>query len=119
MKITDAPTFDDLAKLVKPGLDIERFRPLFWTMLDLNGAIPAYTVGFHISLDDEGDEGPETAEALDVINTFSPTVLYSGKPAMQARLQAMGRQSYVFPFFEDGGFAVVLKVPAIAPDTIG
>lgn len=111
----DLTTFDGFAKTAFERHDISRFKDSFGHMLDINGAVPSYTVGFHIALDDEGDpDGTYTAQAKDVIKTFSPAVIYAGTKGLQARLAEMGHSSVLFPWFEDGAFAVVLKVPANA-----
>lgn len=111
----DPTRFEDFVQLTKQREDISRFRDSFFHMLDLNGAVPSYSIGFHFSLSDKDDaSGAETAQAMDVFKTFSPAVLYVGNQGLQQRLQTMGKQSILMPWFEGGGFALVLKAPANA-----
>lgn len=104
--------FEDFAKLC-PDVELERFRDHFSSMLDINGAVASYTVGFHFSFDDE-DPSCE-ASFLEMVELFQPVAIWSGNEALLQRVSELGHTSTLFPYFEDGGFMVVLKVPARVP----
>lgn len=108
--------FDEFKTLVfRPGVDIEKFRDMFSVMLDVNGAIASDTIGFHISVCDETDTDTDDLlaerKALEIIETFKPPVIWAGRQWVVDRLKKLGHQSILFPWFEDGAFVVVLKIP--------
>lgn len=108
----DVTKFEDFAKLVVPGQDINRFADCFSHAVDINGALAVDQLGFHFCLDeeDEPDMG-YTATAKDIFDTFEPALIFVGTKELQDKLLAMGRQSIVHSYYEDGGLAVVLRVP--------
>lgn len=108
--------FDQFKTFVsRPNVDIEKFRDMFSIMLDCNGAVASETVGFNLAvcLDSETDLASIADEklALEVISVFQPAVIWAGSYAVAARLSKLGHASILHPFFQDGAFAVVLKVP--------
>lgn len=111
----DLSSFDDFAKMALPGQDLSRFRDSYSHALDVNGAVPVWQFGFSFCLHDEDDpDYGYTEEALDILKTFAPAVIYVGTEAAQAQLLALGYKSVVHPYYEDGGLAVVLRVPSRA-----
>lgn len=102
-------SFEDLQAYCRPGVDIERFRDGFDVLFDVNGVVASYTVGFHFDFDDE-DPSCE-ARFLELVKLFQPTAIWGGSTHVVDKVKALGRQATLFPFFEDGGFMVVLKVP--------
>lgn len=104
--------FADFAALC-PGIDVERFRAGFSVMLDVYGVIPRHTVGFHFSLD---PRDPESATRFkELAETFSPVAIWAGTDAMRQHLAQLGYQATVQPYYEGGGFMVVLKLPCPMP----
>lgn len=99
--------FEEFAQLCHD--DVERFRDQFGTMFDTNGTAFSTTVGFHFSL----EEPEELALTLEMLEIFQPVAVWVGYPEGVAQLQAAGHQALLFPWFEHGGFMVVLKVPAV------
>lgn len=97
--------FKEYALLCKK--DVSRFQSMFATMLDLHGPFPKETIGFHFSLDEEDLE-----ESMAMLDMVSPVVIWAGTAELVLKLSKLGRSSVHFPYFEDGGFAVVLCVPA-------
>jgi hypothetical protein len=87
--------------------DISRFEEQYGTMLDLHGSIVSDTIGFHFSLGEPGED----ANARDLFDTFKPITIWCGKQEMVERVRKMGYHAEKFSYFEDGGFAVVLKTP--------
>lgn len=100
--------FEDFAKLC-PGVDIERFRDAYAVMLDITGVVLSGIVGFHFDFDEE--DPSREAEFLEMVNLFQPVVIWSGTESTLQRIEKLGYESVLFPYFEDGGFMVVLKVP--------
>lgn len=102
-------SFDDFAELC-PTHDIERFRESYDILLDLNGAVHSHTVGFHFSFDDNDPSRLE--EFKEMVKLFQPVALWAGSTTLRQQLTDMGYTAKRFPFFEGGGFMVVLKIPA-------
>ena len=87
--------------------DISRFKEQYGTMLDLQGAVVSDTIGFHFSLGNtEQDDN-----AKDIFKTFVPITIWCGRQEMVDKVNNMGFNAEKCPYFEDGGFAVVLKTP--------
>ena len=111
-------SFDEFKKYSTK--DIEQYRHLFeGRMIDMFGAVPTFTVGFNFSLPckEEVDGNHEISEdereeyVRTMIETFNPIAIWSGTEYMKEQLQKMGYTSSLFPWFEQGGFMVVLKTP--------
>lgn len=102
-------SFDEFAELC-PNHNIEQFRDSYGTLLDLNGAVASHTVGFHFSFNDEDPSRQEEFEKL--VKLFQPVAIWAGNTTLHAQLTGLGYTAKRFPFFEGGGFLVVLKIPA-------
>lgn len=100
-------TFDDLAQLC-PGHDIERFRDDFDVLFDY-GPVSSQTVGFHFSLDEE--EPQRQANFEEMVKLFRPVALWAGSAKLLGQLESLNRSAIRVPYFEGGGFMVVLKIP--------
>lgn len=87
--------------------DLSRFKEQYGTMLDLHGAIVSDTIGFHFSLTHPENE----INAKDLFDTFKPLTIWCGRQEMVDKVKSMGYQAEKFSYFEDGGFAVVLRTP--------
>jgi hypothetical protein len=97
--------FDEFASFSQN--DISRFRGQYETMFDCNGTIISDTIGFHFSM---GNIEKDT-NAKDIFKTFVPFTIWCGRKDMVDKVKKMGFYAELYPFFEDGGFAVVLKTP--------
>ena len=101
-------TFDDMAQMC-PGYDIERFRDDFDVMFDMNGVVFSQTIGFHFSFDDE--EPARQEQFVEMVKLFQPVALWAGSAELHKQLTDLGYTAKRFPYFQDGGFMVVLKIP--------
>lgn len=87
--------------------DISRFKEQYGTMLDLQGVIVSDTLGFHFNL----GNAEQDDNAKDIFKTFVPITIWCGSQDMVEKINKMGFYAEKSPYFEDGGFAVVLKTP--------
>jgi len=101
-------SFDEFAKLC-PNHRIEHFRDRYGVLFDMNGVVHSHTVGFHFTLNDAVTG--EGAKLTEMVKLFQPVAIWAGSEELQQQLSAMGYMAKRFPYFEDGGFMVVLKVP--------
>lgn len=106
-------TFENLQALC-PEHDLEKFKDNFSVMLDMNGAITSHTVGFHVDVAE--DEPEQVALFQELLDIFSPPVIWAGSAEVQSRILDLGRQSTIVPYFQSGGFIVVLKIPVAYRD---
>lgn len=97
--------FEEFAKFSQD--DISRFKSQYGTMLDCNGTIVSDTIGFHFTIGNPEQD----ANAKDIFKTFVPFAIWCSRPEMVDRVKRMGFYAELYPFVEDGGFAVVLKTP--------
>jgi hypothetical protein len=102
-------SFDDFAKLC-PSDEIERFRENYGVMFDTNGVVFSHTVGFHFSGFDDDDPADET-RFIEMAKLFKPVAIWAGSAELHAKLTEMRYTVQRYPYFEEGGFMVVLKIP--------
>lgn len=107
--------FEDFSKFCKS--DASRFKKHFFSFMMLGGEVPIEIAGFHLSatsdangrLDDEEKQQNETS--LEILKVFRPLLVYAGCVELQGWLADNGYKSELYPWFEDGGFAVVTVTP--------
>ena len=108
--------FEDFSKFCKS--DISRFKKHFFSFMMLSGEVPIEVAGFHLSggrrltsgrLSDEEKQQNETS--LEILKLFRPLLVYAGSIKLQGWLADNGYKSELYPWFEDGGFAVVTVTP--------
>lgn len=111
--------FDQLKECSR--MDIEKYRDAYDSMFDVNGAVTSHTIGFNFSLrspDDAEDEiypeeQPEYVKEM--VKTLQPVQIWVGTQRMKDQMAGMGIETYLFPYFQDGGFMVLLKTPVFRP----
>lgn len=103
-----ALSFDEFAALC-PDFAIEEFREYYMTMLDLNGAVLSNTIGFNFSIDEDNPD--EDRKWLDMVELFAPITIFAGNKEMLGYIRGKGHSAILMPYFEGGGFMVVLKTP--------
>lgn len=86
----------------------EKYKDSYFTMLDLNGAIPQYTVCFHLDYDNKD-------EMREMLKFFKPTIIWFGNEEIHNDFLSTDMSNYyhtgVFGWFEDGVTMVVSKIP--------
>lgn len=102
-------SFEDLEALC-PGTDLTPYRDRFDVMFDINGVLLSHTIGFHFDFDE--DDASREAEFLALVELFHPVVLWAGSPTVLEKVQSHGYSGLLFPYFQEGGFMVILKIPA-------
>jgi hypothetical protein len=93
-------SFEDFAALC-PDVDM--------SMFDMNGVVLSQTIGFNFSVNEDDPDGD--ADWMEMAELFSPIAILAGTTEMQDRIKVCGHTAFLMPYFEGGGFMVVLKVP--------
>jgi hypothetical protein len=106
-------SFDEFAALC-PDFDIEVYRDNYGTFLDINGAVMSHTIGFHFTTD-EDDHGKDWKHLAELL---SPVAIWAGSKDMLKHINGCGHSATLVPYFEGGGFMVVLKLPITRKKTV-
>lgn len=104
--------FEEFKKHILNGEDISKFESWYGKMLDINGTIPSNTIGFHFSVSSEEN----ISKTKELIELFSPITIWCGTQKVLEKIEEMGKTGVLFPWFQEGGFIVVLKTP-VKPKT--
>ena len=103
--------FKDLQEMIPTHkMDIAlKYEDNFRAMMDFSGLTSSWTMGFHFSL---GKENVEDVRKM--LKDLAPICVWMGTQEGVERFNGAGFgdfKSTCFPFFGDGGYMVVLKVP--------
>lgn len=101
-------SFDEFAALC-PDIDIEEYRDQYMMFLDTHGAVFSNTIGFNFSIDEDDPDGDNDWTRM--AELFAPIAIWAGNKEMLDRIKSRGRSATLVPYFEGGGFMVVLKTP--------
>lgn len=92
----------------------EKYENSYMAMLNLNGAIPQYTVGFHISFNDVDDPDDKSwEESIQMINDLRPIEIFIGNTENMSIFQQTfpNTLAAVHTFYEGGGYIVISSIP--------
>lgn len=92
----------------------EKYEDSYMAMLNLNGAIPQYTIGFHISFNDPDEPDDKSwEESITMINELRPIEIFIGNSENMSifRKHFPHTMASVHGFYEAGGYIVISSIP--------